>query len=212
LSPSLNAKPRIAVRIQHHPSRAELLPDLIRRLDGLPDVEVVTDPGGKRPDPWRCYRLCLRAMPDRATHLLVIQDDALPVDEFADRCRRAVEARPRDMLALFVPGFGFMLRRLRADAKDGEPFVPLPRAAFVPVVALVIPRLHVEGLLAFTDPESWPTPRLGTADDAILEAYRRQAKAQIMATVPCLVDHDDGVPSIAKPAHRPGPHRRAALL
>lgn len=150
-------------------------------------------------------------MPDDATHLLVVQDDALLCEGFAARALEALTSRPDALIALFVPGFPFMARRVERQRLLGEAFADLPPAAFVPLVALSYPRVHVEGLLAYSDGSRWPrATRMGTADDAIVAGYVRANRLSVVATVPSLVEHDDDLPSLAKPSHRQGKHRRAA--
>lgn len=152
-------------------------------------------------------------MPADSSHLLVIQDDALPCARFAERLIAAVAERPDSIVAAFVPGFPFLSKRLAKAQIDGETFATLLPAAFVPVVAVVYPRAHVEGLLAYTDGSRWPRARrMGTADDAIVAGYVRANRLSVMATCPSLADHRDDVDSIAKPSHRSGKHRRAALF
>ena len=141
----------------------------------------------------------------------MLQDDALLCEDFAARAVEAVAARPEALLALFTPGFPFMARRVEQQRRRGEAFADLPPAAFVPVVAMAYPRAHVEGLLAYSDGSRWPkATRMGTADDAIVAGYVRANRLSVVATVPSLVEHDDEVPSLAKPSHRQGKHRRAA--
>ena len=65
----------IWARVQAHPSRRDLLPDLLARLKPLP-VEVMFHESVP-PDPWAGYRACLKNIPD-CTHLLIVQDDAQP--------------------------------------------------------------------------------------------------------------------------------------
>lgn len=150
-------------------------------------------------------------MPQDATHLLIVQDDALLCDDFARRALEAVTARPDALLALFTPGFPFMARRIEQQRRLGEAFAVLPPAAFTPLVAQIYPRAHVDGLLAYSDGSRWPrATRMGTADDAIVAGYVRANRLAVVATVPSLVEHMDEVPSIAKPSHRQGKHRRAA--
>jgi hypothetical protein len=176
-------------------------------------VQVVEDPGGERPDTWRTHRACLDAMPARATHLLVLQDDALLCRRFATRLREAVRERPDDLLALFTPGFPFLARRLEQHRRRGDRFAPLAPAAFVPLVGLLYPRQHVEALIAYVDGSSWPSARrMGTADDAVVAGYVRANRLTVQALVPSIVDHDDGLPSISKASHRAGVHRRAAFF
>lgn len=68
--------PIVSALVQHHPSRAHLLPELLERLAPLP-VQVVPDPQphGLYRSAWRSYWACLRAFPDDATHVLIVQDD-----------------------------------------------------------------------------------------------------------------------------------------
>lgn len=153
----------------------------------------------------------MEAMPAAASHLLIVQDDALLCEDFAARAVTAVTARPDVLLALFVPGFPFMARRVERQRLLGEAFADLPPAAFTPVVAMSYPRAHVEALLAYSDASRWPrATRMGTADDAIVAGYVRANRLSVVATVPSLVEHRDEIPSIAKPSHRQGRHRRAA--
>lgn len=152
-------------------------------------------------------------MPGAATHLIVVQDDAIPCHGFATRTWGAVTLKPDAILALFTPGFPFLQRKVDHARRLGDAFFALPPAAFVPLVAIVYPRGHVEGLLAHTDATHWPRAkiqRLGTADDAILSGYVRGLRIQALATCPSLVDHRSDIPSVSKPSHRDGAHRRAA--
>lgn len=191
-----------------------MLPGLLDRLTGL-DVQVVEDPGGPKPDTWRTHRACLEAMPAEATHLIVVQDDAIPCRDFATRAWGALTLKPDAIVVFFTPGFPFMLRRFEQHRRKGDVFAVLPPAAFTPVVALAYPRAHVDGLLSHTDPALWSPAkrqRLGTADDAILAGYVRSNRITVLATLPCLVDHRDDVASISKPSHRSGAHRRAVCF
>lgn len=152
-------------------------------------------------------------MPAHATHLIVVQDDAIPCANFATRTWGAVTLQSDAILVLFVPGFPFLKRKVDRARMLGEPFMVLPSAAFVPLVGIVYPRVHVDGLLAHTDASQWPRAkpqRLGTADDAILASYVRGLRLHAVATCPSLVDHRSDVPSVSKPSHRDGAHRRAA--
>lgn len=209
-----SANLNVAVRVQHHPSRAALIGPLEEALSGFADVQIVTDDvTGHRPDTWRAHRACLEAMPEGASHLLVVQDDARPCDNFAARTVELLEEAPGRIVCLFAPGFAFLTRRLQQAAQKGATLMELPQVAFVPCVAIVYPAATVAGLLEFVDGRSWPKAnRVGMADDGVIADYCRARRVRPLVAVPSLVDHRDDVPSIAKPSHHRGGHRRAALF
>lgn len=198
----------LAVRVQHHPSRAHLLPALLERLP-FADVQVVADPGGSRPSSWRTHRACLEALPDAATHLLVVQDDALPCRQFAGRALATLAQQPGRIVCFFVPGFGHLSRRFHLAARQGFKVVDLPVTGFVPVVAVAYPAEVARAIPVYVDARRIPTNR---ADDAVIATYARAHRTPVAATVPCLVEHLDGEPSVMRMKHATGmPHRVAAL-
>jgi hypothetical protein len=199
----------VAVRIQHHPSRADLLPALLERLLGFDDVQVITDPGGPKPSSWRTHRLCLESLPDAATHLLLIQDDAIPCADFADKALAAIEQHPTRIIVFFVPGFGHLTRRIEIARRKSLAFVDLPGGSFVPVVCIAYPAEIACAIPAFADARRMPVSR---ADDAVVGTYARAHRLFPLATVPSLVDHDDTVPSAMGMRTRPGQKHRVAAL
>ncbi len=200
---------RLAVRVQHHETRDHLLERLNLAFAEFTDYEVVTDHGDPaRPDTWRAHRACLHAIPAAATHLLVVQDDVLPRPGFHDGVAAAIDAYPEALLLAFVPGFGRQLRSFTMAHRARAAYVPFLVSAYVPTVAVVYPREVALDLLAWV--EKNPRRARG-ADDNILATYCRDRKIIPRATVPCLVDHDDTVPSVGRSMRR-GRHRRAALL
>lgn len=154
------------------------------------------EPNGPR-NPWRTYRECLYRTPADATHRLVLQDDAIVCDHFLETMRLVLEARPDNMLALFVPGSHrpATLEMYRACAAD-ECFFPFPwgHGSWIPVVALVWPSAVIPEFLEWADAKYPVTKR--RADDAIVGSYAREHRIEVLATVPSLVDHPDDVPSL----------------
>lgn len=185
----------IRVRIQHHPSRAELLPALRKALRPLP-VEVIehsSDP----PSPWAGYRLCLEHMP-ACSHLLIIQDDTVPAPNFAKALRGIAKANPDTPVCLF-------LSRLPRDAsheaekamKQNRRYIQLSWRSFLPIVAVLWPR---EKAIEFRD---W-TEANGTlpgirgeprSDDAVAGRWKMATRQTIRACVPSIVEHPDQVVS-----------------
>lgn len=196
----------LATVVQHHPRRADLLPRLLALLN---DPRVVTDPDptGAR-DPWRCYQACLTAVPEDATHALIVQDDCLPCVGFHPRVEQAIRERPDSIICLFVsqalPVRAAVLRAVKA----GEPWALLNKQAFVPVVATVYPARHVRAIRAWA--ETLDPKKHRRSDDFMVSQYARAKRVDVWATVPSLADHDGSVPSLigAKPAK----HREVAAL
>lgn len=186
----------LSVAVQHHPSRADLIPALLERLDGL-TVEVVADPDPDGvPSPWRTYRECLRRTPNNATHRLIIQDDAVPCVGFSTAVHKALAARPDKPVAFFVCDnlLDSAVAILKA-AKAKRRWVDLsPFAAAFPCVAASWPTDLVWPLLQWAEAKGFDERH--RSDDAILEGFLRSRRIWPLATVPPLVQHPDVVPSL----------------
>jgi hypothetical protein len=162
---------------------------------------VVTDHEVGDPDPMRNYLRCLADPPDGVTHLCVLQDDALPCNDFARQVVAAVENRPDDMLSLFVGGLPGKTRTdfLRA-LKHGERWVAVYMQGIVHVVGLVWPVATAKAFLEWWPPAK-PIPGARApyrSDDMVVGYWAKTTKRQVWATVPCLVEHPDDVPSVAQ--------------
>lgn len=204
---------RLSVAIQHHPSRADLLPELLARLEPL-QVEVVTDPDPDgQPNPWRCYQECLRRTPDWCTHRLIVQDDTQPAEHFAEAALAALEARPDKPIAFFVGGLpGDACAAIRQASKAGQRWANLSPWSWFPAVASCWPALTVSRLLAWAA-EARVSPYLTRADDAVLAKFLQQERIWPLATVPSLVEHPDVVASTIGRRARAGNDRgRVACL
>lgn len=181
----------VTVAVQHHPSRAALIPGLLERLTGLP-TEVVTDPDPDGvPSPWRCYLECLRRVPEKTTHLLVLQDDAVPCDGFAVGLTNAVTARPATPLCAWVGGapLDLCVALLKAS-KTGQRFVDFAPYSWIPAVATVWPVGLVRQLVAWAAAEGFDKPK-HRSDDALLSKFCQRARVWPAATCPSLVEHPD---------------------
>lgn len=195
---------RPIVRVQHHPSRAELLPRLVEGLGSLP-VEVIADPEPHAlPSPLRCYLECARLPADGHTHVIVVQDDTVCCPGFPRAATAALDARPDALVALFMPGTPpASANRARAAHAAGERWVQL-RQQWMPVVAL-----------------SWPAPMLADfhewaagedlhgrrSDDWLVGRYVKRRDVAVWATVPSLVEHPDDQPSTIRDGYWSGRNR-----
>lgn len=186
--------PAIHVRVQHHPSRAHLLPGLLERLDQ--HAEIVSDPNpeDRLPSPWRTYRECLFQPPGDATHLLVLQDDAIPCRNLVAAC---AEIAREDPVCLFLGGAPVRTARdARRALEKGERFVPVHPVEWVPLVAVLWPVEVAEGFLDWTAENRLPGDPNPRSDDAVAGRWARRTKTPIWATVPSLVQHPDMEPSL----------------
>ncbi len=198
---------KLATRIQAHPSRAREQAELLDRLDGL-DPLLVIDPGGPKTSTWRTHRLCLESIPDDATHLLVVQDDAWPCDRFAEAVHAAVAEKAESILCLFAPGAGPVARGFGMARRSGSRWMQWRISAYLPLVAVVYPAGLARQIPAFADAKRF---HVGRADDAVVGAFVRAHKLQAWAAVPCLVEHRDELVSVMRmPNGRGAPHRVAA--
>lgn len=199
---------KLAVLVQHHPSRADLLPPLLERLPG---AEVVSDP---EPEVWgnalRTYRECLRRAPADATHVLVFQDDAWPCEGFRALAEGALSERPDDLICFFTPGSQGLRGPILRAAKQGEHWARVRTGAWVPTVATSYP---AEIAAEFLERISRPRFLRERGDDGPLTQFCRLRKLTPWATVPCLVQHADWAESLTglKTSQGRNPARTAAL-
>jgi GR25 family glycosyltransferase involved in LPS biosynthesis len=164
------------------------------------------EPGGPR-NAWRSHRACLEATPAGATHLLVLQDDALPGEGFHDAIMEAISERPESVLLPFVQGFNYLRKQMREARTAGETFMRFHPRSFCPVVAIVYPATVASDLLAWAE----RTGHRRGADDGIVAFYCKARRIVPAAMVPCICDHDEDIQSVGSGIRR-GQHRRAALL
>jgi len=184
------------VRVQHHPSRAHLLPALFDRLDQ--HAEVVTDPNpeDRFPSPWRTYRECLTDPGGATSHLLVLQDDAVPCRNLVAACH--LLARPEPVV-LFLGGAPVrMAMEARRAGVRGQRLVPwaLRAADWLPVVAVLWPVEVAGSFIEWCGSNRLPGDPNPRSDDAVAGRWARKTRQQVWVTVPSLVQHADVEPSL----------------
>ena len=143
------------------------------------------------PDPWANYRQCLDYDGD-ASHLLIVQDDALPVPGFADAIQAIAAKNPDSPVCLFVGSLpastAVRVRRAKPDVR----YVPLVPSSFVPLVCVLWPTHIARSFLEW----SKTAPRMTRADDGNASRWLRATRQQFLVAVPSIVQHDDGEPSV----------------
>lgn len=202
---------RISVAIQHHPSRAGLLPALREALEL--DAEIVDDPDPDTPSPatWPGYRLALERTPSEATHRLIVQDDVRPCADFAAVVAAAAAVHPSRVLVLCVCGQPreSASRVVRAAAR-GDSFVEIRSARWLPAMAVLWPAGIAEAVLGYVGKQTTWRPSFN-ADDEILGRSISGLGLVPVATVPSIVDHPDDVASVIK-IRRKSPDRTTVVF
>jgi hypothetical protein len=202
---------RIHYRVQHTVGRDQALERLLRLLP--PAVEVVTDHDINDPNPFRNYLRCLEGAPPDATHLCVLQDDALPCQGFEVLLKEAVGERPDEVISLFVGGLPGRTRKdFLAAQLNGERWSKVWFREIHHVVALVWPSVLAQDFLDWWASEPRvPGPKVQRSDDAVVGYWARTTHRLFWATVPCLVEHPDDFPSIVQGTNRFGDRGRRAI-
>ncbi len=197
----------IQCRIQAHPSRAHCHERLARLLAPLPTDVLVhsSDP----PDPWANYRRCLDYHGD-ASHLVVVQDDAIPAQGFADAAVRIAERHPDSPVCLFLGSLPAATASLVRRAKPDVRYVPLTVSSFMPLVCVLWPAKVAHRFLDWSSTAG----RMTRADDGNAARWLRATRTQVWVSVPSIVQHDDGEPSVKGGRdHKPWAEKwRQALL
>lgn len=204
---------KLIYRIQHLAGRDE---PLARLLKGLPPaVQVVTDHDRETlgANPLRNYLRCLEDPDDKnVTHVAVIQDDAVPCVSFSGRVREAIGEKPDEVISMFVGGLPSRTRKDFWQAmKNGERWCPVYFREIHHVVGLVWPVAAAAEFLEFAQTTRFPGATIPRSDDAAVGYWARKTRRLVWATVPCLLEHPDDVPSTIHSIGRQGDAGRRAI-
>lgn len=179
---------------------------------------MVDSVNGQRPIPWRGYYRCLQNPPKHATHLCIVQDDALPCQRFEELLTQAVSEKPDDVISLFVGGLSGRTRKDFWEAqKSGARWSPIYFREIHHVVALCWPIPLVHEFLTWYETAKIPGPKPPESDDAVIGYWikstyaDRRVRRSVWATVPCLVEHPDDFPSVVQRPDRLGDKGRRAI-
>lgn len=180
----------ILARVQGHPSRDQNY--LRAALSPLPTEVLLhsSDP----PDPWSGYRACLSDLPE-CSHVLVVQDDALPCKNFVPALEQVAARWPSNPVCLFLgaaPASTAALARRATIRKPGTRYVPLGPTSFMPLVAVLWPRAKAQEFLRWAS----TSRKITRADDGNAGRWRNSTKQEVMVTVPSLVQHNDFIVSV----------------
>jgi hypothetical protein len=207
-------RPRLSFAIQAHPARHELAGWLAQQITG--DVEIVYDPDPDSPvrSPWRTMRELLTRTPDTATHRVQIQDDTIVCQGFRGAVTAATTARPDSLFCLFVSQqHTSATEQILNACRNDRAWASVSPVPWVPAVATVWPVELIGRCLDWMSRQPWPDDY--SADDERIGRFCQYEGVQVWATVPCLVEHPDVVPSLLgqyKTGYGGNPERLAACF
>jgi hypothetical protein len=197
---------RLSVAIMTHPRRVAMAAALARSLHGLPSLAVDPEPDGP-PSALRSAVPAWDAVPEWATHHLVLQDDVLPAPDLLATARAAAEELPDAALAFYTHWSSWNGARTRVAARAGRGWSELIRDEYVPTVALLLPRPAALDFAGFAR----TLPAVAPDDEAMAIFVRRQ-RLPAYVRVPNAVDHGAGVTTLAGDGFPARPHRSACFL
>lgn len=167
--------------IMAHPSRSGYIPYLLERLGH--STPVIYD---QKQNIWdTCRRAWLAgleaARESGATHVVVIQDDALVCKNFRERAEGFIAAHPGAHIYSFYAG-KMLATRIREAVRKQRDYV---ESSFIfNEVALALSVDQIERMIAFCDEREAQT-------DQYITKWAKIARFSILYSVPSFIDHRD---------------------
>ncbi|HCT77881.1 MAG TPA: hypothetical protein DGT23_15080 [Micromonosporaceae bacterium] len=169
----------VSAVVMAHPRRLEAATALRDRHPEL-DMSIVTDPDPDGPpDALRTARRAWRSVPDHATHLLIVQDDMLLVDDIKDQVYAAAEAMPGQVLCFFTEWGSRSSHALRLATVEGADWVPVIDP-YIPTAAHMLPAGIARRLADYAGE---------VPDDVLLLHFAKQEGMTPYISVPNLAQH-----------------------
>lgn len=185
----------LSVQIMAHPGRADLVADLLTRLD-LPETHVTWD---ERNDRWDTGARAMETYDEDADWHLVLQDDALPCRNLLPGLERALDQVPQQAVVCPYLGSGRPTHwsvAKAADQADVEGAVWIVTRALMWGVGIIVPTYTIDDMLDWCDRKaSWPA-----YDKRVGQYYLRLGwptwypwpSLLEHREVPSLINHGDG--------------------
>lgn len=196
---------RISCAVMTHPRRAEAARRLAESLPELSPAVVVDPAPTGTPSTLRTSLAAWAAVPEWATHHLVLQDDAEPRPGLVEALSALVTAHPEGPLSLFCEWGSATATTARWAALGGYGLAECVDQ-YVPTVGFLLPAAVARELVATVTHEGQEEE----PDDEALARFLERTGRTALVTVPNLVEHDGDL-SLVGNGHRMGV-RRSVLL
>lgn len=136
---------------------------------------------------WKNHLRAWRAAADSgATHAVILQDDAVPVDDFRSHVLEAVEHKPDELISLYVgthrPRREEVLRSIGVADREGASWLVADTLMWG--VGLVIPTILVQEVLEVVIDSRLPY-------DQRVGLWAERTDRDVYYTWPSLIDHQD---------------------
>jgi FAD/FMN-containing dehydrogenase len=177
--------PRVSLSfaIQHHPSRADLLP---RLLEAVPEAFVCSDPEPETKLNWPVGRLAWGSFSKDATHHVVLEDDAIPCAHFREAVELAIAARPTYCLS-------FWANKKEVGEALVNRFAWVRSPKFYGTVCVALPTPWILAFIEWGDGEQYEgRPSV----DWRLREFLASISQRPLLSAPCLVQHGEPAGSL----------------
>jgi hypothetical protein len=123
---------------------------------------------------------------------LVIQDDALPAEGFADALPQIARANPDTPVCLWMSAIPASCAGRVRRSYPKHRYVPLGPSNIVPLVAVLWPRACAVEFAFWAETAA----RITRADDGNVARWARQTRQEFVVAVPSICEHDDFTPTV----------------
>lgn len=177
-----DAAATVSVAVMTHPHRLSAAKRLAVRHPEL-NLRIVLDPEPESGTSLSAARAAWAAADPRASHHLVLQDDVILCQNFAEQLLSAIRAHPGAAISLFAEWGSRSATMVRLAALRGRS-AAATADPFTPTQALVLPAQVAAKFAAAAADEQGP-------DDVVIRRFLRAHAVPSIVTAPNLVDHDD---------------------
>jgi len=189
----------ITIAVMAHPKRKAAADALLDQLRKYPfkEATIIWD---EIDNEWHTGARALRWGIDRGDFHVVIQDDARLTTEFYANIEGAIHNCPggKALISLYTGTARPFGKRVKNAVERAEHATWLRHFLLMWGVGFIIPTSHIQPMLEFVVDRQEPY-------DTRIGIFYHRNRLPIYYTMPCLVDHDDGVGSLLGHGATPEP-------